>query len=70
MWQLQVFITPLFMPHGDSVMVKVARGGAAKQVCRPHLRLSWPLGGTWHAGTRGTMWLVRKMGMLRICACE
>jgi signal peptide peptidase-like 2B len=27
-----VFITPLFMPHGDSVMVRVARGGAAHEV--------------------------------------
>jgi Signal peptide peptidase len=26
-----VFITPLFMPHGDSVMVRVARGGGAHE---------------------------------------
>lgn len=28
-----VFITPLFMPHGKSVMVHVARGGSAHEVC-------------------------------------
>lgn len=27
-----VFITPLFMPHGDSVMVKVATGGDTHEV--------------------------------------
>jgi hypothetical protein len=30
-----VFITPLFMPHGDSVMVHVARGGSAHEVRFP-----------------------------------
>jgi hypothetical protein len=28
-----VFITPFFMPHGESVMVHVARGGSAHEVC-------------------------------------
>lgn len=32
-----VFLTPLFMPHGDSVMVKVARGGSANEVRHPRI---------------------------------
>lgn len=31
-----VFITPLFMPGGDSVMVRVATGGDMHEVWQPH----------------------------------
>lgn len=31
-----VFITPLFMPRGESVMVRVATGGDTNEVCHIH----------------------------------